>query len=290
MGNVTKGLGAVQDWSGSTAAEASGNSVRNISSLNRVRKLDSSSRASSCLKLIGLDLNKIKEAFAAFGTPSVNEVIERYHFWQVLMPGSNETIDAFVSTLRAKAKIYNSGDQLEMMIRDRIVFTCPDKWTKEALIRDDKLDLESAVRICRAAESSRKSMHEPRVPVVIHLLHRCRLSYTVQQQPAPRVGMITMTTHAPASRRLAHASAAVQNTNRVSSAYGKEVWQVSPQGPLPQVVPRRSSSQSKSSVGRSLQGCCHAADAGNSIDNDVYHIDELVMSTLFRRSAPLTEH
>jgi hypothetical protein len=56
-------------------------------------------------------------------------VIERYHFWH-LMPGANETIDAFVSTLRSKAKGCNFGDQLEKMIRDRIVFTCIDKRTK----------------------------------------------------------------------------------------------------------------------------------------------------------------
>jgi hypothetical protein len=37
-----------------------------------------------------LELNKIKEAFAAFCTPSVNEVIERYHFWH-LMPGATRT-------------------------------------------------------------------------------------------------------------------------------------------------------------------------------------------------------
>ena len=97
-----------------------------------------------------LDLSKIKEAFTAYCTPTVNEVIERYHFWH-LTPGANETIDAFVSTLRAKAKGCNFGDQEEKMIRDRIVFTCPDKRTKEALIRADKLDLINAVRICRAA-------------------------------------------------------------------------------------------------------------------------------------------
>ena len=46
------------------------------------------------------------------------------------------------------------------MIRDRIVYTCLDKRTKEALIRADKLDLDSAIRICRAAESARDSMRE----------------------------------------------------------------------------------------------------------------------------------
>jgi hypothetical protein len=110
-----------------------------------------------------LDLNKIKKAFAAFCTPSVNEVMERYHFWH-LMPGANETIDAFVSTLRSKAKGCNCGCMLEKMIHDRIVFTCIDKRIKEVLIRADKLDLEGAVRICRAAESARDSMRELGAP------------------------------------------------------------------------------------------------------------------------------
>jgi hypothetical protein len=92
-------------------------------------------------------------------TPASNEVIERYQIWH-LSPGATESIDAFASALRAKAKTCYFGDQEAKLIRDRIVFTCPDKRTKEALIRADKLDLDGAIRICRAAETARDSMRE----------------------------------------------------------------------------------------------------------------------------------
>jgi hypothetical protein len=105
------------------------------------------------------DLAKIKKAFEDYCTPASNEVIERYQIWH-LSPGATESIDAFASALRAKAKTCYFGDQEAKLIRDRIVFTCPDKRTKEALIRADKLDLDGAIRICRAAETARDSMRE----------------------------------------------------------------------------------------------------------------------------------
>jgi hypothetical protein len=104
-------------------------------------------------------LADIKAAFGAYCTPVVNEVIERYQFWS-LLPGANEPIDAFVATLRSKALKCNFGDQVDRMIRDRIVFTCVDRRTKEALIRTEDLDLTKAVRVCRAAEAARDSMRE----------------------------------------------------------------------------------------------------------------------------------
>jgi len=102
---------------------------------------------------------EVKKAFEKYCKPANNEVIERYQFWQ-LTPSPNEPIDAFVAVLRAKAKTCNFGDQIDLMIRDRIVFTCLDKRTKETLVRADKLDLDSAIKICRAAESARVGLRD----------------------------------------------------------------------------------------------------------------------------------
>lgn len=104
-------------------------------------------------------LSEVKKSFEAFCKPTNNEVIERYQFWQ-LTPSTTDSIDAFVSALRAKAKTCNFGDQLDLMIRDRIVYTCHDKRTKETLIRADKLDLDAAIKICRAAESARVGLRD----------------------------------------------------------------------------------------------------------------------------------
>jgi hypothetical protein len=105
------------------------------------------------------DLAKIRDAFAAYCKPVLNDVIERHQFWH-MRPGVNEPIDAFVAALRSKAKTCNFGEQSDYMIRDRIVYTCTDKRTKEALVRADKLDLKAAIQICRSAESAREGLRE----------------------------------------------------------------------------------------------------------------------------------
>jgi hypothetical protein len=221
-----------------------------------------------------LDLSKIKEAFAAYCTPTVNEVIERYHFWH-LTPGANETIDAFVSTLRAKAKGCNFGDQEEKMIRDRIVFTCPDKRTKEALIRADKLDLMNAVRICRAAESARDSMRElgassssaasvaavSRMPADQRRESRNdRRDYTRPRQPPPGACGNCGTVHEP----------------RQCPAYGKECGKCHNKGHFAKWCRGgRRRSRSRPTGGRSSVAA-HAVDADNNTGDDVFHIGELV--------------
>jgi hypothetical protein len=174
------------------------------------------------------------------------------------MPGPNETIDAFVSTLRSKAKGCNFGDQLEKIIRDRIVFTCIDQRTKDAHIHADTLDLESAVRICRAPESARDSMRELNAPSSsaasvaavsrtssINNRHReCqqdRRDNSIAPPPA-------------AARRMWQ----LRHATRAASVFRiqQRRRQMSQQGSFRRMVPRRTLTQSKSSVGRSFYRCC----------------------------------
>jgi hypothetical protein len=224
-----------------------------------------------------LDLNKIKEAFAAFCTPSVNEVIERYHFWH-LMPGANETIDAFVSTFRSKAKGCNFGDQLEKMIRDRIVFTIIDKRTKEALIRADKLDLESAVKICRAAESARDSMRELDAPSssAASVAAVSRTSSSNNDRHRERLQDRrdnSCPCHPPPG---ACGNCGTVHEPRQCPAYGKECGKCHKIGPFAKWCRGgRCRSRNRQSTRRS-NVTAHAVDADNSIANDVFHIGELV--------------
>jgi hypothetical protein len=274
MGNVARGLGAVFNWFG-PIREASGNSTRSISSLRRpearLKFKDFTLSEADCL-----DLNKTKEAFAAFCTPSVNEVIERYHFWH-LMPGANKTIDAFVSTLRSKAKGCNFGDQLEKITRDRIVFTCINKRTTEALIRADKLDLEGVVRICRTAESARNSMRELGAPssssasvaAVSRTSSNNNRHRELQQDRRDNSQPRLLPPDACGNCGTIHEP-------RQCPAYGKECGKCHKMGLFARWCRGgRCRSRNRQSTGR-FNVTAHAVDADNSIDNDLFQIGDLV--------------
>ena len=47
----------------------------------------------------------------------------------------------------------------EFIIRDMLVFGIRDERAKERLLREAKLTLQTALDICRAAESSRPQVH-----------------------------------------------------------------------------------------------------------------------------------
>ena len=224
------------------------------------------------------DLTKIKKAFEDYCTPASNEVIERYQFWH-LSPGATESIDAFVSTLRSKAKACNFGDQEAKLIRDRIVFTCPDKRTKEALIRADKLDLDGAIRICRAAETARDSMRE---------LGASSSSST----SAVSVAAVTTSSSAhghshdsrqrdrrpPLSQRGACGNCGGNHEPRQCPAFGKECSKCRKKNHYARCCRgnrRHSNSRHRRSTGQPSVDA-HAVDAGSVDDNDVLHIGELL--------------
>lgn len=86
-------------------------------------------------------LDPVKVKFKAYCTPRKNVVFERFNFWK-LSQSQGESIDAFVTTLRLRAKSCEFGDQLESLIRDRIVLGCADARVQERLLRETDLDLQ----------------------------------------------------------------------------------------------------------------------------------------------------
>ena len=91
--------------------------------------------------------------FEAYCSPRKNIVYERYVFWKATQ-AHGESIDAFVTSLRQKAKSCEFGAQTDSMIRDRVVLGCPDVRLQERLLREPDMDLQKALVICRAAEST----------------------------------------------------------------------------------------------------------------------------------------
>ena len=107
------------------------------------------------------DLSKVLEKFTAYCQPKRNPVYERYVFWHhEYAPG--ESIDSFVSALRARAKSCNFGDQEDWNILDRIVgtYAVGNRQLQEQLLREADLTLQKAMDICRAKELSKRQASE----------------------------------------------------------------------------------------------------------------------------------
>ncbi|KAI4891972.1 hypothetical protein NFI96_009139, partial [Prochilodus magdalenae] len=95
--------------------------------------------------------SKVIEKFEAYCSPKKNIVYERYVF-RSRMQQAGETFDCFVTDLKLKAQSCDFGTLKDSMVRDQIVYGIHDKRTRERMLRDDKLTLEEAEKICRANE------------------------------------------------------------------------------------------------------------------------------------------
>lgn len=104
------------------------------------------------------DLSVITSKFEEYCTPRKNVVYERYLFGRMTQ-ATGETVEAFVTSLRLRAKSCEFGDQLDSLIRDRLVIGSNDQRVQERMLREaEDLTLEKALSICRAAEATKEQM------------------------------------------------------------------------------------------------------------------------------------
>lgn len=95
--------------------------------------------------------NEVIAKFEAYCSPKKNIVYERYVF-RSRMQQAGETFDCFVTDLKLKAQSCDFGTLKDSMVRDQIVYGIHDKKTRERMLRDDKLTLTEAEKICHASE------------------------------------------------------------------------------------------------------------------------------------------
>ena len=103
------------------------------------------------------DWRTVVDKFRHYCKPRKNTVYERHCFWS-RNQGNGELIDQWIKDLRIKAKLCEFGDQEDLMIRDKIVFSVNDERVKERLLRESDLSLSKAVDVCRAAETTRAQL------------------------------------------------------------------------------------------------------------------------------------
>ncbi|CAC5382385.1 unnamed protein product [Mytilus coruscus] len=101
--------------------------------------------------------DKLFEKLEAYCNPRKNEVLESHRFWMVPY---QEPFDNFLTELRTRANSCNFQEK-DRMMRDKIIFSVTGK-LQELLLREDKINLDKAIKICRAYEQSNKHVKELR--------------------------------------------------------------------------------------------------------------------------------
>lgn len=106
-----------------------------------------------------LKLQPIMDQFEAFCIPKRNVTYERHRFF-TCMQKSGETIDQYVTELKHRSKTCEFGELKDSLVKDRIVCGIPDNGLRERLLREQDLDLEKALSLCRAAETVKTQAKE----------------------------------------------------------------------------------------------------------------------------------
>ena len=97
------------------------------------------------------------DALEAYFKPKRNVVYERYVF-NSSSQQQEESTDEYVNRLRKYAASCNFGSLTHELIRDRLVLGIRDQATKLRLLKEEKLDLNKAVSMCRASEIASKQL------------------------------------------------------------------------------------------------------------------------------------
>ena len=97
------------------------------------------------------------QALEAYFKPQRNVVYERYQF-NMCMQNTEETVDSFVNRLRKAASTCQFGTLTEELIRDRLVIGLKDHATKLRLLKEEGMDLNKALNICRSNEAASQQL------------------------------------------------------------------------------------------------------------------------------------
>jgi hypothetical protein len=102
------------------------------------------------------NLQQVLDHFESFCTPRKNEVFERYKFLMIRQK-EGQSVDQFITELKSAATQceFNTDNQTEKLIRDRIVIGIRDERLQERLLGEAKLTLKKAADLCRSSEASK---------------------------------------------------------------------------------------------------------------------------------------
>lgn len=102
-------------------------------------------------------IDELKNKFKEYCEPRKNLPYIRHMFF-TRAQGTGETIDAYVTDLKHKAKDCEFGDLTDSLIRDRIECGIKDDNVCARLLREEDLTLQKAIDTCRANEITSNQM------------------------------------------------------------------------------------------------------------------------------------
>lgn len=101
--------------------------------------------------------DKIIEAFDSFCVPKKNESVCRYKFFH-RKQNTDESFDDFLTELRKLSLDCSFGTLKDSLIRDQILSGINNDQVRERLLREENLDLEKSVKICKTAEMANQNI------------------------------------------------------------------------------------------------------------------------------------
>lgn len=111
----------------------------------------------------------LKQKFKEYCEPRKNLTYIRHVFFSRAQ-GPSETIDAYVTDLKNKAKDCEFGNLCDSLIKDRIVCGIRDDQVRARLLREADLSLARAIDVCRASEITSTQMKALHEEVEVHKL------------------------------------------------------------------------------------------------------------------------
>ena len=112
--------------------------------------------------------------------PTPSFIVQRFNFHTRLQK-PNESISEFVAQLRKLSEHCRFGDQLEEMLRDRLVCGCSNKRLQTKLLSEPELSFDKAFKIARAMETAELEAKEL-TPQSAHSVHSLRMKNSTHRR------------------------------------------------------------------------------------------------------------
>ncbi|XP_043234787.1 uncharacterized protein K02A2.6-like [Amphibalanus amphitrite] len=89
---------------------------------------------------------KLKDQLEKHFKPKVNAVVERHHFNTMVYEGGR--VEGYVAKLKTQARKCDFDvNEVDNLVRDKLVATCPSSRVKESMLKEEKLTLTKAISI-----------------------------------------------------------------------------------------------------------------------------------------------
>nr|XP_054591203.1 uncharacterized protein K02A2.6-like [Nothobranchius furzeri] len=88
-------------------------------------------------------------------------------YWRIRKGGRGIVVDRYITELRQKSKDCEFGQNVDDMIREKLVFSINDSRLRERLLRDKDLTLNKAIEICSSAEAAKTQIQAMQLNPVV---------------------------------------------------------------------------------------------------------------------------